>query len=157
MNFRANWGRRIPRLFLDTNIAIYASGRPHPLKEPCQEIILFVGAQPRQFVTDVEVFQEILHRHLSSGRWAEGQFAFARFFRLMSGRIEPVYGEDVAAAADLADRYPAVQARDLLHAAVMQRLGVDAIVSADRGFDAIEGIMRFDPSDPSAVRQYGLS
>ena len=38
-----------------------------------------------------------------------------------------------------------VSARDLVHAAVMQRLGVSRIISADTDFDRLEGIDRLDP------------
>ena len=67
------------------------------------------------------------------------------FAEAMSGRIEPVYGEDVTRAAGLADRHPGVSARDLVHKAVMQRLGAERIISADTDFDRLEGTDRLDP------------
>ena len=39
-----------------------------------------------------------------------------------------------------------VSARDLVHTAVMQRLGVERIVSADTDFDRLERIDRLDPA-----------
>ena len=64
----------------------------------------------------------------------------------MYDRIEPFSVEDVQVAAALADQYPGLSARDLLHAAVMRRLGVERIISADRDFDRLPGIIRLDPS-----------
>ena len=68
------------------------------------------------------------------------------FAEAMHRRVEPVYGEDVILATELADRHTGVSARDLVHAAVMHRLGVDRIISADTDFDRLEGIERLDPA-----------
>ena len=46
----------------------------------------------------------------------------------------------------MADRHQGVSARDLVHAAVMQWLGIDRIISADIDFDRLEGINRFNPA-----------
>lgn len=70
---------------------------------------------------------------------------FDRVVALMRGRIQPVYFRDVQSAAALADMYPTANARDLIHVAVMNRLGVTRIVSTDRDFDDIFGIERLDP------------
>ena len=52
-------------LFVDANIPFYAAGRPHPLKEPCQQIVALAARHPRAFVTDAEVLQELLHRYVA--------------------------------------------------------------------------------------------
>ncbi|MGQ9573571.1 MAG: type II toxin-antitoxin system VapC family toxin, partial [Dehalococcoidia bacterium] len=65
----------------------------------------------------------------------------------MRERVEPVQAIDVEQAALLADRYPDLGARDLLHAAVMSRLGIRRIVSADAGFDRLPEVERLDPTD----------
>jgi hypothetical protein len=57
-----------------------------------------------------------------------------------------VYASDVSLAATLFEQYPQLSARDLIHVAVMQRMGAKHIVSADRAFDRIEGITRLDPA-----------
>ena len=46
----------------------------------------------------------------------------------------------------MADRHPGVSARDLVHAAVMQRLGANRIISADTDFDNLAGIERLGPA-----------
>ena len=68
------------------------------------------------------------------------------FAEVMHGRIEPVHAEDVLTAAGLADSRPAISARDLVHTAVMQRVGTRRIISADIDFDNIEGVERLDPA-----------
>ena len=141
-----------PAVFIDANVPIYAAGREHPIKEPCARILMLAAEHPRSFVTDAEVLQELLHRYLASGRWALGREVLQAFAEVMHGRIEPVYANDVDAAAKLADRHPDVSARDLVHAAVMERLGADRIISADTDFDRLLGVTRLDPAEATDWR-----
>lgn len=139
-------------IFLDANIPIYAVGRPHALKEPCSEILLLASEQVKSFLTDAEVLQELLHRYLALRLWPQGREVFSRFADLMRERVEPVYAADVERAASLADLHAGLGARDLLHAAVMARLGVHRIVSADAGFDRLPDVERLDPAELGAWR-----
>ena len=136
-----------PAVFIDANIPIYAAGRDHPYKEPCSRILLMAAQEPMAFVTDSEVLQELLHRYLASGRWALGREVVQALAEIMQGVIEPVRAEDVMRAVELADRHTGVSARDLVHAAVMHRLGSDRIISADTDFERLDGIMRLDPAN----------
>ena len=136
------------RAFLDANVAIYVTGRPHPLKEPSTWVFELVARRPDAFVTDAEVLQELLHRFVALRLWPEpGRPAFERFALLMRSRVESVTAFDVERAAQLADERPRLSARDLVHLAVMERLAVSRIVTADRGFDGLPGVMRLDPAE----------
>jgi len=141
-------------IFLDANIPMYAAGRPHPLKQPCLDVLALVALYPDAFCTDAEVFQEILHRYRAQGRWQDGQWLFMRFAALIQPRIETVTIADVERAAHLAVTYPSLDARDLLHLAVMDRVGSTRIVSADRAFDAVARVQRLDPMDVANWRQH---
>ena len=146
-----------PAAFIDANVPIYASGRPHPNKEPCLRILRLVAEQPWSFVTDVEVLQELLHRYLSSERWALGREVLLGFAEVMHDRIEPVVEQDMHLAVRLGDDYPDVSARDLVHAAVMERLGASRIISADTDFDRLPGLTRLDPADVGEWRDAVLA
>ena len=135
-----------PVAFIDANVPIYAAGREHSYKEPCARVLRVLADAPQSFVTDSEVLQEIMHRYLASGRWTSGREVVRAFAEAMSGRVEPVLGQDVILATELADRHPGVSARDLVHAAVMRRLEVSRVISADTDFDRLEGIERMDPA-----------
>ena len=134
-----------PAAFIDANIPIYAAGREHPYRDPCADTLRMVAENPRSFVTDAEVLQELVHRYLAQDRWALGRDALRAVALVMQDRLEPFYANDILAAADLADRHPGISARDLVHAAVMQRLGAEHIISADTDFDRLPGITRLDP------------
>ncbi len=135
-----------PAVFIDANVPIYAAGGDHPHKEPCSQVLRMAAEDPRPFVTDSEVLQELMHRYLASGRWVLGRVVLHAFAEAMDGRIEPVLAEDILSASQLADRNPGVSARDLVHAAVMQRLGTNRIISADTDFDRLAGIDRLEPA-----------
>ena len=135
-----------PAVFIDANVPIYAAGGDHPYKEPCSRVLRMAAEEPQPFVTDSEVLQELMHRYLASGRWALGRAVLHAFAEAMDGRVEPVLAEDILAASRLADRHPGVSARDLVHTAVMQRLGASRIISADSDFDQLAGIDRLDPA-----------
>src|SRR5205823_2890315 len=99
----------------------------------------------------------ILHRYIAIRAWREGRAAFERFAIVMAGRIEPIYALDVSAAAALVDRHATLSARDLLHLAVMRRLGVRQIVTADGEFDGLLSVERLDPATLTQWRERVLS
>lgn len=139
-----------PAAFIDTNVPTYASGRAHPYKEACIQVLMMAAKRPRAFVTDVEVLQELLHRYIALRQWPLGREAIRDFAEAMRGRIEPVYTDDIEMAMTLADGHPTLSARDLIHVAVMRRLGTDRIITADTDFDRIPGLVRLDPTDIDA-------
>ena len=136
-----------PVVFIDANIPIYAGGTEHLYKAPCLQVLRLAALHPRSFFTDSEVMQELLHRYRSSGRWVLGRDIFQSFTETMQDRVEPVFLEDVEWACDLADYHLGVSSRDLVHAAVMKRLHIDCIVSADTDFDRLPGLERLDPAN----------
>ena len=142
-----SWSRGLsPTAFLDANVPIYAAGGPHPHREPCIEVLSLASGHARNFITNAEVLQELLHHYRATRQWSSiGRPVFARFAELMLGRTEPVYAEDARLAAELADSGLRASSRDLVHVAVMRRLGVERVVSADRDFDGIPGVIRLDP------------
>lgn len=137
-----------PILFIDANIPIYAGGPPHRLREPAGRVLDLIAAYPESFITNAEVLQEVLHRSLRHR--AGAQRLFSSFATLMTGRVEAVYGADVEQAAVIAARYPGVEARDGVHAAVMSRLGIKYVVSADRRLSRVDELERLDPQDVAA-------
>lgn len=144
----------MPRVFLDANIPLYAAGGPHLLKDRSLDVLELAEQHRSAFCTDAEVFQEMLHRYRPSGLWAEGRALLWQFGILMEGRVEPVQVEDVLAAVELAQQYSGrLSARDLLHLAIMARIGVTHIVTADTGFDHLDGIERLDPARVESWRE----
>ena len=128
-------------VFIDANVPMYAGGREHPFREPARRALASI---PRDLdgVTDVEVLQEILYRYLAVGDRRGGFAVFDGFLGALLGRVLPVDVDDLSRARAAAEEHPLLEARDLVHLAVMERHGIRQIVTADRHFDGLPGITR---------------
>ena len=65
--------------------------------------------------------------------------------RMIVPLVIPITAETLDRARSLLERYPALTARDAVHAAVVQLHGIRAICSYDRDFDQVEGVERIEP------------
>ena len=132
-------------VFVDTAVIMYAAGRPHPLRDPCQRLLARIADGAVDGVTSVEVIQEILHRFSALGRPAIGA-AMARDSLDLFAPVLPVTHAVMRRMPDLIEQYSALSARDLVHVATCQEEGIADLVSPDKGFDLIAGIRRIDPT-----------
>ncbi len=133
-------------VFLDTNVPMCAAGGPHLLREGARRVILAAASGELDAVTDAEVLQEILYRYAHIGEQEKGVQVFDHFYRVMLGRVLPVEDVDVWRARQLAEEYPALNPRHLIHLAIMLRHEISEIITADRGFERVLGIRRIDPA-----------
>jgi predicted nucleic acid-binding protein len=141
-------------LFVDANVPTYAAGSPHPLKQPCLDVLDLVADYPRAFVTDAEVLQELLHRYLHLRFWPDpGLTVVENFEFTMRGRVAALEAADVLTAARSAESLPRLSSRDVIHLAIARRLEAQAIITADRGFDDLPDIERLDPGDVAIWRE----
>ena len=133
--------------FVDTNVVVYASSSGG-YAEPCGEILTAVarGADGRM---STAVLEELWHLELS-GRAGHldglARHAYALFTPLLDV-TDPI----VVAALDLPST--SIGANDRIHVATCALNGIETIVSADRGFDAVRGLRRVDPLDARALRR----
>ncbi|MHB0979367.1 MAG: type II toxin-antitoxin system VapC family toxin [Thermoleophilia bacterium] len=134
-------------MYVDTSVFMYAFGSPSPFKESCAAVLDAGAAGRLSLVTSVETLQEILHRYRSLRRTDDLRIVFDAV--LASTRsVLPIVLEDMQEARELGEGLPpdsGVSARDLLHAAVARRHGLSQVLSTDRGFDAVPGLVRVDP------------
>lgn len=130
--------------FLDANIPIFAAGKPSPLQANCKAIMQAVADQPGAVATSAEVLQELLHVYLRRGELETARELIRNVHASLTGAIVAVSAADIVAAAAL-DVSPRLQARDRVHLAVMQRLGISRIISSDRALDEVSSIERLDP------------
>lgn len=130
--------------FVDTAVFMYAVGGQHPLREPCRQVLRSIGGGELDATTSVEVVQEILHRFLALRRAMQGAEIATDALDLLAP-VLPVTHAVLRRMPELVARYPTLTARDLLHVATCQHEGIGEIISPDRGFDAVEGLVRIDP------------
>ena len=128
-------------IFVDANVPMYLVGGAHPNRDRSLVLVARLRAQGEQFTTDVEVYQEILHRYHAIQRLEAVPLAF----RSLDQLVNEVLGfgrADVLEARTLLDSTPRLSARDAIHLAVMRREGVNRILSFDRTFDAFPEVER---------------
>ena len=128
-------------IFVDANVPMYLVGGDHPNKTTVMGLLPILTATGEQFVTDVEVYQEILHRYHATQRREVVDAAFEALDDLVSS-ILVFERDDVLEANDILDSAPGLSARDAIHIAVMRKAGVNRILSFDRGFDAFREVER---------------
>lgn len=127
--------------FIDSNVPMYLVGTPHPHKRDAQRLLEQLAAERERLVTDAEVYQEILHRYRAIGRPQAIQDAFDALHGVVDD-VLPIDATSVEVAKDVLLARWNLTARDAIHVAVMQRHGIDRILSFDTGFDAVPGLSR---------------
>lgn len=133
-------------LFINSAVIMYAAGADHPMREPCRGIINAIADGRMSAVTSTEVIQEILHRHLSQRRPEIGR-AQAQDALDLFAPVLPITQALMRRLPGLAERYPSLQARDLVHVATCVHEGITEIISPDKGFDQVAEVRRIDPMD----------
>ena len=121
--------------FVDTNVVMYAVGRPHPLREPAREFFADAARRRRALCTSAEVLQERVHAYLPVQRESTLDSAMALVERAGID-VWPLEADDVHLAWRLRTRFHALAARDLCHLASCRRRGVSDIRTFDRAFAA---------------------
>jgi hypothetical protein len=128
-------------IFIDSNIPMYLVGADHPHKTDAQRLLEKAIVAGDALVTDVAVFQEILHRYVAIDR-REAISPAWELLTSITDQVAPIDSDDVTVARDLVLSGVAVSARDAIHVAVMRRLGCSRIMTFDRGLDAVPGVTR---------------
>ena len=141
------------RVFLDTNIFLYAAGREHPLKVPTANILTRVGDGDLDATTSSEVVQEILYVLARRNLRVEGLRLVVELMDMFSDLL-PVTGADMQQACRILEQHPNLPVRDAVHCAVMSTSGINRIITADTHFDDIDGIQRIDPASDSLLNAF---
>jgi predicted nucleic acid-binding protein len=128
-------------ILLDSNVPMYLVGAEHPHKVDARRLLERAVAEHRRIVTDAEVLQEILHRYVAIDR----RDAIQPCFDLVSEIVDEVLPVDaavVSSAREIVLGHPQLTARDAVHLAVMRRHDIGEILSFDRHFDSLPGVVR---------------
>ncbi len=134
------------RMFLDTNIFLYAIGGDGPHRQSCRQVLAAVGRGALNGVTSSEVLQEILYVRSRRINMKDATTA-ARSAAGIVADVLPITADDMLDACGLLDSYPNLGVRDALHVAVMKNSHIGMLVSVDRDFDALKILKRLDPAD----------
>ena len=132
------------RAAIDTTVLVYAVGADSPFRESCMELLRLSGQTNMRLEASVEILQEFLHVR---ARRTGDRSAAADLTRAVADTIllHDVEVADARRAIDLFAMVPQLDALDAIHAATSLNRGIEVMVSADQGFDAVPGLRRVDP------------
>lgn len=136
-------------ILVDSNVPMCLVGADDALRDAAQDAVREAHAEGWAMVTDAEVYQEVLHRYTAIGR----RPAIEPCMRVLDRLTVRVYGIDrdiVGQAAALLDDAEGLSARDAIHVAVARHHGVGRVLSFDRAFDTVEGLVRLPALQPEA-------
>lgn len=138
------------RFLYDTNVFVYALGGEHPMRAPCRAILARAERGELRGEASADLVQELAHqRYRQTGdRMAACRSARQAARACVLHALEP---GDALRGLELFEQNPRLTGRDASFAAVAIGRGIDAILSADRDFDRLPGLERFDPADEAAV------
>lgn len=138
------------RVYLDSNVFLYAIGTEHRYRDPCRTLIRAVGEGAVRAETSAETIQEIVHhRRRRADPDATGQ---GRRAAELCSAVHAVDRALVLSALRLIDRSPSLPTRDAVHAATALEIGA-LLVSTDSDFDEVDELERIDPADEVAVER----
>ena len=129
---------------LDANVVIYSEGTGHDYRNPCRKIMDSVDAWPGEYGIDTETLPGILHVYSSRGEREKGRAVTERVLALFL-EIISITTAKIRAAMQVMAQVQDLTTRDAIHAAVVFEHGLEGIVSADRDYDRVPGLQRFDP------------
>lgn len=134
---------------VDANVLAYANADPATaLGRSCSMLVEGIAGGKLDGRASTAILEELWHLELR-GRPSGLEGATADTYAIFTPLL-PVTDTVVAAALAL-DAPSSLGANDRIHVATCLASGIEAIVTTDRAFDAIEGIVSVDPLDESAI------
>ena len=127
------------KVFIDTNIPIYAAGISHPNKESSIKILEDISLGKIYGFTSVEVLQEILYRFQSINLLEKGIEIFDEFSSIVD-EVLPINFKILEKAKSIILNTPVINTRDAVHAATINYYNISYIATFDKHFKQIKGI-----------------
>ncbi len=116
-------------------------GSHHPNKGRAASVLGQLVGKDERFITDVEVYQEIIHRYTTLRRLDMIGPAFDSLDEICDEVL--AFGmSEIRMAKGLVETGDNISARDALHIAIMRSAGVSRILSFDSGFDSCVDVER---------------
>jgi predicted nucleic acid-binding protein len=119
-------------ILIDSDVPMYLVGALHPHKSDAQRLLEKLVSERRRLVTDAEVLQEILHRYVAIDRRDAIQPAFDALLGVVD-QVLPIDGAAAERAKEIVLGHRRLSARDAVHLAVMEKHGIEHILSFDCG------------------------
>ncbi|MDP1793800.1 MAG: type II toxin-antitoxin system VapC family toxin [Acidimicrobiales bacterium] len=136
-------------ILVDTNVLLYATGRPHQLALAASDAL--ETGTGRMRITP-RVLEEFAHAHARSGRTRADAYARCLEWCDVLGPLHHATEEDLSSALELWAERERLQFADALLAA--QAISLDSfLLSADKAFAEVPGLRFLDLADPDLLDQ----
>ncbi len=130
------------RVFVDSNIPMYAAGKEHPNKIPSIKVLKLISEGKIIGMTSTEVFQEILYRYQAIDLLDKGLEVFDSFSSIIDETLS--INLNIMRETRNILKENNINARDAVHIATMDYYGISYIVSHDKHFKKFKHIRYFD-------------
>jgi hypothetical protein len=131
-------------IVLDTTVLVYAKGADHPYRDPCRKLVGLIAAGEIEATTSVEAIQEFVHVR-AKRRSRQDAAEIGRDYADLLSPLLDVTRDDLRKGLALFERGEKLGAFDAVLAAAAIARGADALVSADMGFAAVDGLTHAVP------------
>jgi len=131
------------RVFIDSNIPMYAAGREHPNKRPAIKILELVSEGEITGITSTEIFKEILYRYQAINLLDKGLEVFDNFSSIVDDILSINLHIMNEARKILGGEYSNIYPRDAIHVATMDYYEISYIASFDKHFKEFKHIRYF--------------
>ena len=130
------------RVFVDSNIPMYAAGKEHPNKIPSIKVLKLISEGKIIGMTSTEVFQEILYRYQAIDLLDKGLEVFDSFSSIIDETLS--INLNIMRETRNILKENNINARDAVHIATMDYYGISYIVSHDKHFKKFKHIRYFE-------------
>jgi hypothetical protein len=130
------------RVFVDSNIPMYAACKEHPNKIPSIKVLELISEGKIIGMTSTEVLQEILYRYQAIDLLDKGLEVFDSFSSIIDEALS--INLNIIREARNILKENNINARDAVHIATMDYYGISYIVSHDKHFKEFKHIRYFE-------------
>lgn len=113
---------------IDTNIFIYAVGKPHSNQEDSKKIIEKAVAYPENYNISTEILQEILHVYHNKNQIEKGIDLVNSILDIFPNPFQ-ISTEEIKRGCNLLKKHKTLTVRDALHAAVVKNNNLEGIIT----------------------------
>lgn len=135
-------------IVLDTTILVYAKGANHPLRNPCRELLRAIELGSLTATTSADAIQEFAHVRARRRDRADAA-DLARAYVDLLAPLLPIEEEHLRAGLRLFELHSELGSFDAVLASAAIGADAEALVSADRAFSVVEGLVHVDPTTPA--------
>ena len=132
------------RLFLDSNVPIYAIGGASPYKEASVSVLAAAARGEVELHANVEMVQEFLFHRMR--RCSQTKALTQAKILSRAVVLHDFDAEVLRASFDMVEHY-GMRGRDAVHAATAVMCGIPEIVTSDRDFESCHEVQRVAPEE----------